>query len=607
MPALNARQFNKFYWLLCTTVLVVLTLRCALVPFAHDEVATFNFYIQPGSFIPFMAHVDAMGHFLTCATEWCCFKLFGSSTLALRLPNILAFMVLCFGVFRLLNLCSRLIPKLIITSAFIFSYHFIGFFGLIRGYGMSMAFLSFALYYFICYARHLAPRHFTKFILFSQLALSANLTLVFVVLVCTAMLLYFQLGSGRFFSLSNLLLLLLHAGLTAFWIKFAFFLKESGALYYGAGESYLKVTFVSLIATITLKSKIMYALAAALFVLMSFFFVRGFLKHRMQFLRISHFGLLFSAMCVLMLSFYLLKKFFGVNYPEDRAALFFYLFFMLSLAYAGEEFVPNRGFIFFPVPVFFAAHFIMALNFRVHPWPIYETVPARFFEKLATAQAGSKQPVSIAGLRMTEFLMGFFNYNSTQKISHLTAPEALQMNCDYAIAYKQDSTYYQPYYDEIDREDDWGYRLLKRKQPLEREALLRAVAPLYFKGAGEYYNLFEQLDTTLNFSAPLTVEIELSVKQAPEPFNAWLVLEVNDATGTNRIFVRTPLNMVYGNWNGVSHFKTSITTGTAPQNIKRMVCYLWNIDKKELDITIDSYTLCRIKGEGVNQISKAAL
>ena len=54
MAALNARQFNKLYWLLCGLMLIVVALRCAMVPFAHDEVATFNFYIQPGSFIPFL-------------------------------------------------------------------------------------------------------------------------------------------------------------------------------------------------------------------------------------------------------------------------------------------------------------------------------------------------------------------------------------------------------------------------------------------------------------------------------------------------------------------------------------------------------------------------
>src|SRR4051794_13292108 len=92
--------FDRLYWILCALVLLVVILRCYFVPFAHDEVATFNFFIQPGKFLPFLAHIDAANHFLMSATAWVCFKLFGSSTLALRLPCIMGFVLLCYAVHR---------------------------------------------------------------------------------------------------------------------------------------------------------------------------------------------------------------------------------------------------------------------------------------------------------------------------------------------------------------------------------------------------------------------------------------------------------------------------------------------------------------------------
>src|SRR4051812_18484464 len=98
MSLLPEKHFTKFYWALCLPVFVIVILRCIRVPFSHDEVATFFFYIQPGKFIPFYAHPDANGHFLTSATSWICFKLFGSEPWALRIPCMGAFLLLCYSV-----------------------------------------------------------------------------------------------------------------------------------------------------------------------------------------------------------------------------------------------------------------------------------------------------------------------------------------------------------------------------------------------------------------------------------------------------------------------------------------------------------------------------
>jgi hypothetical protein len=57
-------KFNLFYFFAFAIALVIVIIRCITVPFAHDEVATFYYYIQSESFLPFLSHVDANGHFL---------------------------------------------------------------------------------------------------------------------------------------------------------------------------------------------------------------------------------------------------------------------------------------------------------------------------------------------------------------------------------------------------------------------------------------------------------------------------------------------------------------------------------------------------------------
>ncbi|PBQ33985.1 hypothetical protein CNR22_20125 [Sphingobacteriaceae bacterium] len=606
MSVFPEKHFDKFYWLSCAIVFILVVLRCILVPFSHDEVATFNFYIQPGNFLPFLSHPDANGHFLTSATSWICFKLVGSSPQALRIPDIAAFAVLCFGVFKINKLFSGLFTKIIFSSAFILSYNFICFYSLCRGYGISMAFLTVALYYFFVYLRYGAFNHFWKFILFSQIALSANLTLVFVVMVTTAFVVIMQLKNKLLSDAKTLIILVTHAALTIFWIKYAFFLKESGALYYGSGESYWKVTFESLIETIFFKDNMVNIIMVGIFFIMLIYWVYKCAKEKMDFVLNSSFSISFLTFCTLIVLFYLLKKLVGVNYPEDRTGLFFYVFYCISFAFMISELKKYLQAFLLVIPFVYLAHFALHVNLRVHPWRVYETMPAEFFSILKSEQATADHRITIGGHRVREFFYAFLNYKSSIKLNHMTSPEALQMNTDYALAYKEDKPWYDPYYTELASEDDWGFRLLKRKTALQRHVLYATKNSADFTGNSEYYNAYEKLDTTFNSENPLVAEFNFDVKLAPEPLNAFLVLQIDTENGENS-FLRIPMNLVRYDWNGANNFTLSITSGNIPLKIKRIVAYLWNIDKKQLHIKINSFRLYQLKGDGVKVISKAKI
>ena len=602
------KHFDKFYWITCSIVLAIVVLRCMFVPFAHDEVATFYFYIQPGDFLPFLSHADANGHFLMSALSWISFKFFGSSTLSLRLPCIAGFIVLCYGIFKVNKLFAGIFPKVIFSSAFILSYNFINFYSLCRGYGLSMAFLILALYYFFIYIKFGAFSHFYKFILFSQLALSANLTLVFVLGLTTVIVIVIQLKKKTFFELKNSFVLIIHFLLLLFWIKYAFFLQESGALYYGSGESYWKVTFETLIETIFFKNSVINAIVVLLFLMMLMYYCFRFIKEKLNFFLYNNFAISFFVLTSLIMAFYLLKKLFHVNYPEDRTGLFFYVFFILALSFMVNELKVRTQVVFLVVPLFFLTHFILNVNIKVHAWRVYETMPEEFYNILTQEQKKKNYPVTIAGHRVREFFYGFLNYNSPTKLNHCTAPEALQMNCDYAIAYRDDKPYYDNYYTELAQDNYWNFVLLKRKILLERKVLYSNDVVQEFSDNQDYHNAYERLDTTFNSIDPLLAEFNISVEKAPVPFNAWLVMEINSATNPDsNITIRTPLNLVKYDWNGTKNLTTSLVSPNIPFKIKRIVAYLWNIDKQEIKIKLNSFRLYQLRGEGVRVISPAKI
>jgi hypothetical protein len=599
------RRIRSLYAIVCALLLVTVVLRCAFVPFAHDEVATFFYYIQPGKFWPFYSHPDANGHFLINATSWVCYKLFGSSPLALRIPCVLGFVLLSYSVWRFRTLFVHRTAWLLLAGGLLVSFNFLAFYALCRGYGLSMSFFVLSLFYFFSYRSHQTPRHFVKSILFLQCALAANLILIPVILLCTFLLL---LRAGR-----NLIrplfivTLAIHAALLWYWIMYGFYLKEQGALYYGEGESYWKTTFSSLISTVASAHWLVQviALIGALYLVLRCAHIA--LNEGLRSLLRRDDCLSVAVFFVLIAGFYLMKKVGGVNYPEDRTALFFFIVYLISLAFMGDSGNRIQRLVLNVIPFYFACHFLANLNLRVHPWRIYETIPHSFVDRLIREQENSREKITIGGHRVREFFYGFQNYNTGGKLNHCTAPEALQMNCDYAIAVKADSIFYDRYYSSIESENDWGFRLIKRRMPIKRQIESSVQGRQQFTGDGEYFNAFELTDTSYQSGDPMLAEFEITVEIAPAPFNAWLVLQIDPVEGDSAVFIRTPLNLLKENWSGETNHKIGLLTGNVPKRIKRLVAYLWNIDKKPIRFTFNTFRLYRLEGEGVREISKATI
>jgi len=113
---------------------------------AHDEIATFHYYVQTARFIPFFSHEDMNNHVINSALSSLFTYIFGLSPLVLRLANLLFFPLFCFFIWKLaIQFKTKLIRWWFIISLFLVQ-GFIEFFSLSRGYGMSMALLAVMLF-----------------------------------------------------------------------------------------------------------------------------------------------------------------------------------------------------------------------------------------------------------------------------------------------------------------------------------------------------------------------------------------------------------------------------------------------------------------------------
>ena len=598
--------FTSFFWAVSLVVFIVVALRSYLVPFNHDETATFFFFIQSGKYMPFHSAVDANNHVLNSFLGNICFHMFGSSPFALRIPNLIGLVVLIFATYNISKNLNQLSSKILLTSGILLSFHWLTFFSACRGYGLSMALLVMGISFMLEFIND--PESKTKFILsllFFQLAISSNLILIIVVLLLSGIIFLIQMFNKTFLKPIVIVVWLLHLGAIYYWLSFSFFLQEGGALYYGAGDSYWKVTFVTLIQLLvgTYSTIVKWSIVVLVISTVGLF-VYANKKTRFNIKKIvkkPDFSVLFFVIVwSLVLGFYLMNKLFGVNFPEDRTGLFFYVFFILWLCFTIDKLsVKFNKAIGFSLASLFAIHFAFNLNFRKHSLNVYETIPEHFYTTLLNEQSKSKERITIGGHRVRELIYGFFNYRHGGALNPADPTELMQMNCDYYIATKPEEKYFKDYYDVIDTEPDWGFLILKRKEKIKRNLVIERNNVSIETTDAEFLDVFNKSDTTFTNLNPLIAEVNFDVLKLSKPTNTWIVFAIDDSLGQNVYFKRYPLQWTADDLNGKQNLSYSLITGNLPKKSKKIVCFIWNIDKEALSLKVNSLKIFQIEGKGV--------
>ena len=163
----------------CISLFIYIALRACFVSFTHDEALSYNL-VKGKEYLGYTAN----NHLLNTWLMALCIKLYGERELALRLPNVLLFLVYLFFCCKLLSRSKRNSLCFFLHCRCFFLIHlFLIFFSLARGYGLSMGFMAGALYYFL--HKDFKEHNFNSFIkdfipamLLAAMALLSNLSMV---------------------------------------------------------------------------------------------------------------------------------------------------------------------------------------------------------------------------------------------------------------------------------------------------------------------------------------------------------------------------------------------------------------------------------------------
>jgi hypothetical protein len=305
----------------------------------------------------------------------------------------------------------------------------------------------------------------------------------------------------------------------------------------------------------------------------------------------------------LIISVYLLKKFCGVGYPEDRTALVFYLLFIMNCAFVFDKIDPKLSrSITGIVSMGFAIHYIQNVNISRHSLWMYDVIPQKYYNHLLDEQKQHADKITIGGSDFFEPIYGFINYKHQGALNYMDYPDTMRMNVDYCITAKSARRYYSQYYQEIDSNNENEYVLVKRKWPLVRKPICTVENQhLEMDSAKAYFNFFELRDTVFSNLDPLLVELNFKVLSGDMPAFSWLVLSIDTAESKTVYYRRIPLNRIKRNWSDENSTGDLILeTEALPKQIHRLVCYLWNAKRQQVNIKVNSTKVFQLQGLGAD-------
>jgi len=131
-----------------STLTALLLVRAQSLSFTHDESLTYLHGVRPGlERLLAFSYVDANNHLLNTLLAWLSSLAFGNGELALRLPNVAAFVLFFTAVFLLLR--RRVRPALVVPGLLLLTCNpfQLDFFALCRGYGLGLGFMAASLYF----------------------------------------------------------------------------------------------------------------------------------------------------------------------------------------------------------------------------------------------------------------------------------------------------------------------------------------------------------------------------------------------------------------------------------------------------------------------------
>jgi len=346
-------------------LLIYVALRAWFLSFTFDEVVSADLM---KTFSWAQAGETANNHLLNILLMKWSAGIFGESEFALRLPNVLAFVLYLVAAIKINKLLKMpyLFTSLILLTCMPFVMDF---FSLARGYGLGLGLMMVSLYFM---AAHMTNRKLINAVIslvFAWLALLANYTLmnylVPLAFVFLASALLDKVSLKRK-GLNFVILLALTVACIGSVLPILLELKEGGRLYFGGRSDIFTDTISSLgrcfayFTSYGLIAKYLFIILFCAAIFVAFLNLFNSVKK----LTLDVPGSLSLIFLLSLLSPIAQNILFKTVYPVERTALMYYPLMVLTLFQGGRHYsLKGLRWAHLVLLFFFSAHFFMTMNF----------------------------------------------------------------------------------------------------------------------------------------------------------------------------------------------------------------------------------------------------
>lgn len=355
----QTRSFTVFSVILGAILFTYLLLRSIFVEPIHDEIATLFHYIDYGTIWGDGIVLDANNHLLNSFLGKICYSIFGDHFWAMRLPNVVSFLLFFYAAFKIAGFLRYEYLKYIFLIAMTCIPYVLDYFAYCRGYGMSMAFLMMAVYLFIQINKEYNTGKVIVLSLMLILGIYANLNLLITAILIfgyTGIKLiaevkqknkyrqfYYFLGIASFTAIS------LYPALS-----FASMLKESGALYYGNKDGLWLTTGATLSKCILFSTSLIIKYLLIIVIVLLIVHVFYSLKTKGAHAFFQSPSTLFTGLFIgNLIAIELMRWLLDTNYPEDRVGMQLIFFFTGAVLFSIQHYTTaawlSFSFILFPL------------------------------------------------------------------------------------------------------------------------------------------------------------------------------------------------------------------------------------------------------------------
>lgn len=594
---------SKEQWVFAMLVFLLwiyLILRGIFVQPMHDEVATFFTFVKSGRFLPYFSDWTTNNHLLNSLLTWFSFKTFGSSPIALRLPNLLFFPFFGYFLWKIAAYLNSGWLRWGFLISILFIHHFIEFFALSRGYGMAFTLLVGSIWFTMKAMESNQIKNQVMALGLGFLSVSAiliNVNSLIVVIGLLMMNLIFN-TSGKKQKFTKIIVLIIGVIPALLAVRYLFDLNTAGRLDYGGDQGFWEASVKDLTSMLVgdlsgwLNGYIL-LLFAVLIVLTGYFIFNEWQKKPGIRLLFDPRWVLFYLLTGNLAGFFIEHHLFGVLYPGNRTSIQFIIFFLGSIFFFLDNLnmKVSSAYSFLLLPLmFFPMQFLVMANLNKISIE-NEAIPGRFFNTIQESGLNTTIQPTIQGYKGRELRWAYLNYRAKTQMPMIHCSSYPDSVADFQMAYPDQNPSWWQTYDSIDSDEVSGLYLLERKSKFNRRKLTEeTIPPIAEMHNDEYFAISRgSVDSLAN--AHLFAEFDLSITTSDQSFEGWIVFTIQDKDGQGLRYERIPLNWYNLDWKKGQELKTGMLITDLPEGSSTYLTYIWNIHQMDFQIKSLNFTL----------------